>query len=106
MYTFQRKRNRLQPDSYRGRQAYFLTLCTRERKKVFQDSMLVNALLEVLRKTCADHPFNVYAYCFMPDHLHLILTGESDSAQVSPAMQAFKSLSAAAVRKMRVFDLW
>jgi putative transposase len=106
MYTFQRKRNHLAADSYRGRKAYFLTLCTRERKRVFQDTVLVNALLEVLRKTCSDHFFNVYAYCFMPDHLHLILAGESDSAQVSPVVQAFKSLAAAAGRKMGVFDLW
>jgi putative transposase len=106
MHAFQRKRNRLTAESYRGRKAYFLTLCTRERKKVFHDTALVNAVLEVLRKVCSDHYFNVYAYCFMPDHLHLILASESDSAEVSPVVQAFKSLAAAAAGKMRVFDLW
>jgi putative transposase len=106
MCTFQRKRNRLSATSYRGPKAYFLTLCTRERKKAFQNVALVNSLLEVLRKTCYDHSFTVHAYCFMPDHLHLILAAESDSAQLSPVLQAFKSLSAAAARKVRVFDLW
>lgn len=93
-------------ESYRGRKAYFLTLCVRERKRLFGDGALVNALLGVLRETCAAHFFNVYAYCFMPDHLHLILVGESDSAHLAPVVQAFKSLGAAAAGELGVFDLW
>jgi putative transposase len=106
MPEFHRKSNRLPAESYRGRKAYFLTLCTRQRKRLFSDAALVTAVLVVLRKACSTHFFNVYAYCFMPDHLHLILIGESDSAHLAPAVQAFKSLAAAAARELGVFDLW
>jgi REP element-mobilizing transposase RayT len=30
----------------------------------------------------ARYSFGVYAYCFMPDHLHLIVTGESESSEL------------------------
>jgi putative transposase len=106
MTEFRRKPNRLPAESYRGRKAYFLTLCARERRKLFGDPALVDALLVILKRTCSFHFFSVYAYCFMPDHLHLILVGESDSAHLVPAMQAFKSLATAAARKLGVFDLW
>jgi hypothetical protein len=52
------------------------------------------------------YSFGVYAYCFMPDHLHLIVTGESESSELPGMVQAFKSLAAGVVRKIGVFDLW
>jgi hypothetical protein len=62
MPDFHRKPNRLAPVSYRGRRSYFLTLCTGERRTLFTDATLVNAVLDVLRATCASHSFRVYAY--------------------------------------------
>jgi putative transposase len=101
-----RKRNRLCPEAYRGRKAYFLTLCARDRKRVFVDSRVVEAILGVLRNVCGRYSFGVYAYCFMPDHLHLIVTGEDDSSDLPGMVQAFKSLAPGAVRKIGMFDLW
>jgi REP element-mobilizing transposase RayT len=42
----------------------------------------------------------------MPDHLHLIVTGEDNSSDLPGMVQAFKSLAAGAVRKIGMFDLW
>ena len=106
MPGFRRKPNRLPPASYRGQHAYFLTLCTRERKRLFQDPPLVDALFLILRQTCSSHFFGVYAYCFMPDHLHLILSGQTVASDLASMVQAFKSLAAAAARKIGVFNLW
>lgn len=106
MPDFQRKRNRLGPDSYRGRHAYFLTLCANERRKILAERLLLEGVLPVLLASCGSHPFNVNAYCFMPDHLHLVVIGESDSSSLPRFMQAFKSLAARATRKLGIAKLW
>jgi putative transposase len=106
MPDFQRKRNRLRPDSYRGRRAYFLTLCANERRKMLADTLLVERLIPILRATGGSHSFNVNAYCFMPDHLHLIVLGQSDSASLPRFMQAFKSLAARETRKLGIAKPW
>ena len=104
--AFYRKPNRLRADVYLGRHAYFLTLCTDARRRFFTDAALVNQLVSVLRQTSACHGFGVYAYCFMPDHLHLVLTTEINSAELSRFVQAFKSLSAREGWKHRLKRLW
>ena len=106
MVDFRRKRHRLSPQSYRGRQAHFVTLCTAGRQKVFVDPVLTTAIVKVLGKTCMDHAFGVYAYCFMPDHVHLILTGEDDSSDLPAAVRALKGASAVAARKIGLCPLW
>ena len=88
MPDFHRKPNRLGPESYVGRHAYFLTLCANERRKILANAVLVESLVPVLRTTCESHSFNVNAYCFMPDHLHLVVMGGSDSASLPKFMQA------------------
>jgi putative transposase len=106
MPDFRRRANRLAPQAYRGRRAYFLTLCTGDRRKHFASGGLVDASLAVLRTIRATYFFNVYAYCFVPDHFHLIVTGENDSADLSRFLQAFKSLAAREARELGVEKLW
>ena len=70
-----RKPNRLPRSCYLGRHWYFITVCTGGRRLLFLQGQLVERLLQTLRAACGSWPFNVYAYCFMPDHAHLELTG-------------------------------
>ena len=106
MPEFRRKRNRLVAESYRGRGAYFLTLCVQDRKRIFHDRELVTMLLVLLEKTCAAYSFLAYAYCFMPDHLHLILLGESSTSELALMVRAFKGAAATVARKSGVSNLW
>jgi putative transposase len=106
MTDFRRKPNRLSAASYRGQRAYFLTLCTAQRRKIFADSKLVNPLLCTLREKCSSHFFHLYAFCFMPDHLHLVLTGKNDLADLASLVKAFKGASTSVARKMHLNNLW
>lgn len=106
MLEFHRKANRLGPGSYLGPGAYFLTLCANERHKILANAVLVESVLPILRSACGSHSFNVNAYCFMPDHLHLIVMGGSDSASLPRFMQAFKSLAARETRKLGTAKHW
>jgi len=89
-----------------GRHAYFLTLCANERRRFLADAVLVESLLPVLRTTCGSHSFNVEAYCFMPDHLHLVVIGERDSASLPRFMQAFKSLAVRETGRLGIAKPW
>ncbi len=106
MPDFHRKANRLGPDSYRGRRAYFLTLCANERRRILANTALVETLVPVLRTTCGSHSFNVNAYCFMPDHLHLVVIGAGDYASLPRFMQAFKSLAARETARLGIVKPW
>ena len=85
-----RKRNRLPLEVYTGRGAYSLTLATAARSRWFEDPFLVDQCLQTLKETAAACRFSVYAYCFMPDHLHLLVAGESDSADLVDFVKRFK----------------
>ena len=106
MPEFHRKQNRLGPASYLGQNSYFLTLCANERSKILANTTPVESVVSVLRTACKSHGFNVYAYCFMPDHLHLVVLGLSDTAGLPSFMQAFKSLAARETRNLGIAKLW
>lgn len=73
--TFRRKSNRLHPSVYRGPAAYFLTMACEGRRTAFEDARLVASLCDALREAADKHQVSVFAYCFMPDHLHLLVGG-------------------------------
>lgn len=37
--------------------------------------------------------FKVWAYCFMPDHLHLVLEGDAENADLNKYISSFKQIS-------------
>lgn len=106
MVDFRRKRNRLEAPAYVGRRWYFVTICTAGRRTIFQDPELVGRLLGELEKTCARHLFLVYAYCFMPDHLHVELVATDDQSNLPMMLRDFKGHAAAQARLMGVRGLW
>ena len=106
MANFQRAPNRLDPVSYLGFQEYFLTLCTGGRQKLFANRPLVNALLATLRETSSVHQFAISAYCFMPDHLHLLVQAKSKACDLPVFVKAFKGRAAVAARRLSIRNLW
>lgn len=106
MSHFIRKTNRLAQPSYRGPRLYFVTICAENRKGAFDRPDLIAQLLAVLQKQCKTHLFDVYAYCFMPDHMHLLLVGLSERSELQGLIRAFKGESAAVARECGVRNLW
>ena len=89
----ERKSNRLKDYDYSTAGAYFITVCTANREKIFWDCVGAdiirpqNVLLSAAGKIAeqgilqiASHYDNIIVdkYCVMPDHIHLILRIESD----------------------------
>jgi putative transposase len=61
--------------AYRGKYLYALTFTTCERQRHFIDAAAVVLVLEQILRAADERGFQAVAYCFMPDHLHLMLEG-------------------------------
>ena len=65
---------------YRGLHQYFLTFCTHNRGRLFAKADAMEVVRTQIARASAEQRMSVIAYCFMPDHLHLLMEGQSDDA--------------------------
>jgi putative transposase len=99
-------RPRLDPALYVGLQCYFLTFCTAQRRPLFVDAAIVNTVREQILR-CADHfDFAVLAYCFMPDHLHLLIEATAEGADAIQFVHQAKQRSGYACGRCGMSRLW
>ena len=75
-----RQSPRLNDFPYAGPFAYHLTFVTRGRLPLFKTEEAVRLCLEALEAACQRYDFESLAYCFMPDHVHLLLAGREGSS--------------------------
>jgi putative transposase len=88
-----RKKNRLPLEVYKGQQAYSLTLTTHSRRPWFRGGVLAQYCLKCLASSADGCGFSVYAYCFMPDHVHLLVGGQTDESDLVDFVKRFKQLT-------------
>jgi putative transposase len=84
---------RLRDFDYRGRYAYFLTFCTRERRAVFRDASVASMVVEQILRAARRFEFEVLAYCLMPDHVHLLVHGRSERSDLHRFVKRAKQSS-------------
>ncbi|MDH4222776.1 MAG: transposase [candidate division Zixibacteria bacterium] len=100
-----RKNNRLALQLYKGLRAYFVTICTKDQQRAFTDSRIIGEQIKVLNSCCKKDDFSVWTYCFMPDHLHLLLVGEENSDLIK-FIRTYKQLSGYGYKKITGKNLW
>jgi putative transposase len=103
--TFRRKRNRLPIETYRGPRAYFLTVGCAPRRNPFGERRIVEDCTERLRACSEKHGFAILAYCFMPNHLHLLVQS-SHGSDLPQFMKAFKQETGYSYRRPNSAVLW
>jgi len=96
---------RLSCFDYRGSHAYFITCATYKKRPYFSDKSVVDTILPVLSRCSSRNGFGIYTYCFMPDHLHMLLIGE-ESSSLQGFMKTFKQESSFAFKKGCSGSLW
>ncbi len=94
-----RRKLRLPNFDYRGCHRYFITICTDEKRLLFRNETLIKDVLDALVEESVKSGFIVWGYCFMPDHLHLVLEGLSMNADVQAFMKIFKQKTGFAYRR-------
>jgi putative transposase len=106
MPKFERKNIRLLASSYRGRRLYFVTLCFHNRRRLGTNPRLVRWIISQLRKHAATGEFFVHAYCVMPDHIHVLAAGATDSSYLAKFVEAFKQETAVEFSRKAHRPLW
>jgi putative transposase len=97
---------RLKSFDYTGFFRYFLTFCTFERRRYFADREHVDVVLtQFLRAASRDH-FALLAYCFMPDHAHLLVEGQNEAADGRRFIVLAKQLSGYQFKQVFGSRLW
>ena len=91
---------------YLGKHHYFLTFCTNQRSAVFVEEACVALVrTQILRAACEER-FEMTAYCFMPDHAHLIIGGRDESSDARNFIKLAKQHSGYYFKQQHGVQLW
>ena len=93
------KRIRLDREAYEQGSCFSLTLATAARRQIFLEEQTVRIGLRGLREAASRYSALVYAFCFMPDHLHLLAAVPGGTSLVD-FVRHFKQLTAHRFRRL------
>jgi putative transposase len=99
-------RPRLQTFDYRGCYAHHVVVVVKDRIPVFDDIALGHWCMGVLEDVAPETGFEVLAFCFMPDHLHMLVEGMEDSSHLITLLQRFKQRTGFYFKKQSGAQLW
>ena len=88
-----RRKHRLPDEAYQGQVTVAFTACLANSQPLLANDPIVQTLIPMLQKSTSAFDCTVPIYCFMPDHLHLVIRGSSAESDSKAAIDEFKSLS-------------
>jgi putative transposase len=103
---FHRKNIRLPAECYRGQRWFFVTVCCHERQPLLSDDTTSLEILSCLAAVSTAREFNIHAYCLMPDHLHFLAEGRTESSDLLEFVIDFKQQTSFDWQKRSAFPLW
>ena len=100
------KPGHLKTFDYRGLHQYFLTFCTHHRCRLFVAPERVLGVRTQIERAAIEQGFALIAYCFMPDHVHLLVEGRSEDSDCRPFIARAKQYSGFQYRAAFGERLW
>ena len=88
-----RKSPRLKDFDYSQPFAYFVTVCSREKKSFFLDEALSDEIVNCLKDERNRTGVKIFAFCLMPDHFHMLISPGDSGLSISRFVGGFKSKS-------------
>ncbi len=104
-YGTRRRATRLEGFNYRGAYRYFITLVAYREKPCFADEATVIETIRHLSESAGANDFDVLCYCFMPEHLHLLIEGCATS-DLRRFVRLFKQKSSYGHKRSAGVPLW
>jgi|SRR5579884_361085 len=80
--------------------AYHVVICANRPHRPFTDPRLATAIISSLHWLREHRAVQIYAYCLMPDHLHLLLRLTRPDWTLSQIIGAFKSYTTKVGREL------
>jgi len=90
---------RLREEDYVGRRTVAFTACLQGRSPYFVGLDTIRTHVSILESISVDYRVAVPIYCFMPDHLHVMLMGLEDDSNLIEAFRKFKLKSGIALQR-------
>ena len=87
---FPRRPGRIRGFSYIGLHRYSVTICTHLRNPTFVAGESIEPVLTTIRQCGVAFGFAIHAYCFMPDHLHIVIAATDERADFQRFMANWK----------------
>ena len=100
------RRPRLESFDYRGPHAYFLTINVKDRRPALANAPLCALLRAVLLDAAERFAFGLEALCFMPDHVHLLVSGWREDSDLKRFVRRFKQATGYAYKRRHGERLW
>lgn len=97
---------RLKNFNYAARRSHFVTLVTEHRQTFFTDERITEDATKILLDLREKYRFNLYGYCFMPDHFHALIGIGDSEMTLGRIWGDFKSLSTRAFWNYYDGKLW
>jgi putative transposase len=91
---------------YRGLHRYFLAFCTHNRQRLFEVPSHVALVEEHFLRTAKNTGFADLVHCFMPDHLHAVVEGRTNDADLRTFISRAKQYSGFHFKKQFGQRLW
>jgi putative transposase len=89
-----RQRPHRLPDShYVGKIAVVFTACTANRQSGLHRPEIAERLIELLADTLTNFQCHCAIYCIMPDHIYVMVVGDTDESNTKEAFVSFKHRS-------------
>jgi putative transposase len=101
-----RRPHRLERSRYKGVVTVAFTVCVRHRHRILANDPVVEALVPMLKESADQCGCKVMIYVFMPDHLHVLLTGIDETSDCLSAMEKFKHRSGMWFKRKDVGGAW
>jgi putative transposase len=89
-----RRPARLKTFCYVGLHRYSLTFCTDWKRPLFADPAAVELVLSQFLRVTGKEQFSIITYCFMPDHVHLLIEGLREDSDARKFITKAKQCSA------------
>ena len=97
---------RLKDFSYTVFYKYFVTIVCDRKTPLFKNEHIVKEILGVLKNVSLSYEFSIWAYCFMPEHLHLLIEGQKEDSNLKKFIPMLKQKTSYIYRKKTGGKLW
>ncbi len=98
--------HRLPRQLYKGKISASFTLCIQDKARAFVEPHIIGVFEDMLVSVVAKTDCIVPAYCFMPDHQHLIITGTSNDSDLWKTIVNYKQKTGFWLATNKPFIKW
>jgi|SRR5687768_6654741 len=92
--------------SYVGKYLYSLIFCTAHGTFPFEVAAHVRLVLGQFLRAARENGFELTAYCFMPDHVHLLVSGLTDASDCRSFIKAMEQYAGYYFKQSTGMVLW